>query len=219
MRLLLTSAGITNKSIKNALLKLNGKPFEKSSMAFIPTAANIEPGDKDWLINDFSRCKDTGIDSIDIVDISAIPQDIWEPRLLAADILVVGGGNTYHLMYWMNKSGLSQIMPGLLKTKVYMGISAGSMVQTINLALSQSAKMYTEYIGNENIERGLSNVPFHIRPHLNSPWFPNIRKDFIEEKSKELKEPVYAIDDQTAIQVLDDTVTIVSEGSWLTFNT
>lgn len=218
MKLLLTSAGITNKSINNALLKLNGKPFEESSMVFIPTAANVEPGDKDWLIDDLSRCKDTGIHSIDIVDISAIPREMWEPRLLSADIIVVGGGNTYHLMYWMNKSGLTQIMPELLQTKVYMGISAGSMVQSTNLALSQSTKMYAEYMGNENIEKGLGNVHFHIRPHLNSPWFPHIRQDFIEEKSKKLKEPVYAIDDQTAIQILDDTVTIVSEGSWLTFN-
>lgn len=218
MKLLLTSAGITNKSIQQSLLNLNAKPFEESSMAFIPTAANIEPGDKDWLIDDLAHCKETGISSIDIVDISALPRDIWEPRLRAVDIVVVGGGNTYYLMYWMNKSGLVDIMPDLLQTKVYMGISAGSMVQTHNIVLSQSAKMYTEQVGEAIIENGLGNIHFHIRPHLNSPWFPNIRKNYIEEKSKELQEPVYAIDDNTAIQIIDDEIQIISEGEWLLFN-
>lgn len=218
MKLLLTSAGITNRSIAHALHQLNGKLFEETTLAFIPTAANVEPGDKDWLIDDMMNCKNLGVESIDVVDISAIPREMWEKRLRAVDIIVVGGGNTYHLMYWMNTSGLAEIMNDLLKTKIYVGISAGSMVQTKNLALSQSAKMYTEYIGEEEINAGLGNVDFHIRPHLNSPWFPQVRKEYVKERAKELKEPIYAIDDNTAIQVVDGKVDVISEGEWLTFN-
>lgn len=218
MKLLLTSAGITNNTIARALLKLNGKPFAETTMAFIPTAANVEEGDKDWLIDDLVHCKELGLSALDIVDISALPREIWEKRLQVADIIVVGGGNTYHLMYWMKKSGLADIMTELLKTKVYMGISAGSMVQTHNLALSQSAQLYSEYMGDEDIQKGLGNVHFQIRPHLNSPWFPKIREEYLTERAKEINEPIYAIDDNTAIQVVDDNIEIVSEGKWLTFN-
>ncbi len=218
MKLLLTSAGITNDSIKKALLKLNGKPFAESKLAFIPTAANIEEGDKDWFIDDIVHCKDLGLSAIDIVDISALTREIWEKRLRAADIIVVGGGNTYYLMYWIITSGLTEIIDELLETRVYMGISAGSMVQTQNLALSQSAKIYSEYIGHEPVEHGLGNVPFHIRPHLNSPWFPLASEANISLRARELKEPVYAIDDNTAIQIVDGEVEIISEGTWLLLN-
>ena len=52
MKLLLTSGGITNKSIADALFELVGKKPEDTALVFIPTAANVETGDKSWFIND-----------------------------------------------------------------------------------------------------------------------------------------------------------------------
>jgi len=130
MKLLLTSAGITNKTIKHAMQDLLGKSFKTLSVAFIPTAANVESGDKAWLIDNLNEFKQLGIASLDIVDISALPKDIWEHRLSQAQVLIFGGGNTYHLMYWLEKSGLKKLLPKLLESKVYVGISAGSMVTT-----------------------------------------------------------------------------------------
>lgn len=72
MKLLLTSAGLTNKTISNALLELTGRPFAELDLAFVPTASNVEAGDKDWVIDDLNYCKNLGFKSIDIVDISAI---------------------------------------------------------------------------------------------------------------------------------------------------
>ena len=114
MKLLLTSGGLTNKSISDALFDLVGKKPEDTSLCFIPTASNVETGDKDWFINDLKNIDKQNFKSVSIADISAIPEDIWRPQMEEADILFFEGGNTYHLMRWINISGLVKILPELL---------------------------------------------------------------------------------------------------------
>jgi len=218
MKLLLTSAGLTNKTISDELIRLVGKPASKINLAFIPTAANVEEGDKGWLVDDLVNVQKQGFESLDIVDISALPKDVWETRLELTDVLVFGGGNTFHLNYWLEKSGLKNILASMLKTKVYVGISAGSMVATENLALSSSKVLYSEEIGKHENYKGLGLVDFHVRPHLNSPHFPKVRVKYLRETTKNLKEVVYAIDDDTAIKVVDGKVEVISEGEWEKFN-
>ena len=104
----------------------------------------MEEGEKSWLIEDLSNLKKQRYGFIDIVDISALPQDVWIPRLKKANAIFVGGGNTYYLMSWLEKSGLDKILPKLLKTRVYVGISAGSIVATVNLRMSTSQKSFSE---------------------------------------------------------------------------
>lgn len=218
MKLLLTSAGFTNKSIANAFLRLSGKSFNKLNLVFIPTAADVEDGDKDWLITDYSNCKKLGFASIDIVDISAVPQDIWLPRIKKADVLLFGGGNTYYLMSWLKKSGLEKMLTELLRTRIYVGISAGSMVATKNLRMSTSQKLYSEKVFPLKDDSGLGFVNFHVRPHFNSKFFPKLITKHIQESAKEITEPVYAIDDNTAIVFNGNKIEVVSEGKWKKFN-
>ena len=219
MKLLLTSSGLANKSIAEALLDLAGKPFNKLNLVFIPTAANIEKGDKEWLIKDLINCRNLGFASIDIVDISAVSRDIWEPRIKEANVLLFGGGNTFHLMHWLRKSGLKEILPELLTDRIYVGISAGSMVASHSLFLSTTKPFYyPDGVGENKKEEALGFVNFHIRPHFNSPDFPTLRKKNLEKIAKELEKPMYAIDDQTAIKVVDGKVKIISEGEYLELN-
>ncbi len=218
MKLLLTSSGFTNKTIADAFLKLSSEPFKELNLVFIPTAANAEDGDKDWLITDYANCKKLGFSSIDIVDISTLPQEIWLPRIKKADVLLFGGGNTYYLMSWLKKSGLEKILPELLKTRIYVGISAGSMVATKNLRMSTSQKLYSEEVFPLQDDSGLGYANFHIRPHFNSKFFPKQITRYIRESVKEITEPVYAIDDDTAIVINDGKIDVVSEGKWQVFN-
>jgi dipeptidase E len=218
MKFLLTSGGITNKSMSDALLELAGRPFSELNLAFIPTASTVESGDKDWLIDDLVVCKNLGFKAIDIVDISAIPKELWFPRLQGADILFFEGGNTFHLMYWIEKSGLKELLPEMLKTKVFVGVSAGSMVACKSLDMSTSERLYSENIGEHKKDEGLGFVDFLIRPHLNSPYFPNVNLKNLEELSKEFSDTFYAIDDNTAIKVVDGKMEIISEGVWKKFN-
>jgi dipeptidase E len=218
MKLLLTSAGLTNKKIVDILSSSVGKPNKEISIVFIPTAANVEEGDKDWLIDDYSNIKKQGYKFIDIVDISAVSKDVWLPRIKKADVIFVGGGNTYYLMSWLRKSGLDKLLPELLKTRVYVGISAGSIVTTINLRMSTSQKSYSEKVYPIKDDLGLGFVNFHIRPHFNSEHFPKLRSKYIKEIAKEIPESVYALDDDSAIVVNDKEIKVISEGKWEKFN-
>lgn len=220
MKLLLTSGGLTNQSIARALFDLVGKAASEISVTFIPTAMDVESGDKSWFINDLSNIKKQGFKNIDIVDISALPKDIWLPRVETADVLFFSGGNSFHLMRWLNESGLAEILPELLKTRVYAGISAGSMVTNPTLFLSSKDKKiyYEEKFGYKKNEKALGFVNFYIRPHFNSPDFPQVRKEYLNEVTRDIQNTIYALDDNSALKVIDDKVEIVSEGKWLVFN-
>lgn len=216
MKLLLTSAGLKNKSIFDALIEMVGKPANKISVAFVPTAANYERGDKSWLIDDLVNLKERNFKSIDIVDISGLQKEDWIEAFSTADVLFFGGGNTFHLMYWVEKSGLKKILPSLLKTKVYVGISAGSCIAGPTIYNSVQNLFDEKY--KLKIENGLRLVNFQIIPHLNSPYFSKIREGYLREASVDLNEPIYAIDDDSAIKVVGDNVSIVSEGKHIEIN-
>lgn len=218
MKLLLTSGGITNKSIAKALFDLVGKKPEDTSLVFVPTASNVEKGDKDWLINDLINLKNLNLKSIDIADISAVGKEIWLPKMEEAGVLFFGGGNSFHLMEWMNKSGLAQILPELLKTRVYVGLSAGSMITAKDLALIQSQILYGEDWERREDMTGLNFVDFYFFPHFNSPHFNLRKEDIIREAVKDIKGRVYAMDDDSALKIVDGKVEIISEGEYLVFN-
>lgn len=218
MKLLLTSAGITNESLSDALLELTERPFSELNVAFIPTASNVEKGDKFWLIDDLISLKNLGFKQVDIVDISALAKDMWLSRLEEADILYFEGGNTFHLMHWIEKSGLKELLPEMLKTKVYIGVSTGSMVACKNLDLSTSERLYDEKVDENSKDEGLNFVNFLVRPHLNSPYFPKLNLENLEKMSQEFSDTFYALDDQSAIKIIDGEMEIISEGVWKKFN-
>ncbi len=217
MKLLLTSGGLENKTMIDALRDLVGKDFKDANLVFIPTAANVEKGDKWWLIGDLAKCKELGFKEVDIVDIAAVSQDIWEPRLRNADVLMVGGGNTSYLMGQIKKSGLVKVLSDLLKSRVYVGISAGSMVVAPKLKEKEMQRLYEEPIIDDDTNEGLGFVDFLVVPHMNSPYFPRA-SELIDEVAKDIEIPLYAIDDQTAVKVVDGDTEVVSEGKWKRFN-
>ncbi len=215
MKLLLTSAGLSNPTITKALEDLLGKSAKGVKLAFIPTAANVEPGDKSWMIDDLNNFRKAGFE-VDIVDVSAVSKEIWLPRLQEVEVLFLGGGNTFHLMHWIKQSGLQEELSELLKKKVYAGISAGSCIAGPTIYNSVQNLFGEKY--ELEIKDGLGLVPFQFIPHLNSPYFDKIREENLQQASKDLKEPVYALDDNSALKIIDDNVEVVSEGKHLTFN-
>lgn len=218
MKLLLTSGGLTNQKIIQGLTDLVKKPFSALNLAFIPTAANVETGDKWWLIEDLEVCKKLGFASIDIVDISALPKELWQKRIAAANVFLFEGGNTFHLMYWVNQSGLKEILPDLLSSRVYVGISAGSIIATPSLILSNSEKSVVKQMKEAVNDDGLAFVDFLIEPHINSIYFPQLTFDYVAKKSKNIPQTIYALDDNSAVKVNGDHVEVISTGRWQKFN-
>lgn len=219
MKLLLTSGGFKNQSIINALQELVKKPFSELKIAFIPTAANLESGDKkDWFIEDLIKLKNLNFQSIDIVDISALPKEIWLERLKEVDIIYVEGGNTYHLMYWFNKSGLSEVLPELLETRIYIGVSAGTIITTPSLKNADFEKQPALDINEITYDNGLSLVNFMVEPHINSIWFPDSNFANLEKRSKDYQHSIYGLDDNSAIKIDGDKIEVISEGEWKKFN-
>lgn len=206
MKLLLTSAGITNKTLKNAL---GGLIKGEMTLAFIPTAANVEEGEKDWLIKNYNQCEELG--TVDIVDISAVERKIWLPRLEKSNVIFFGGGNTGHLMREIRKTGLDLELSRLLKTRIYVGISAGSVAASKKISASQEFLYGDEH---DDDPPGLGYINFHIRPHLNSPYFPRVNDKSLGEVSKKLEGDLYAIDDNSAVLCIDGKIKVVSEGVW-----
>lgn len=218
MKLLLTSNGISNPSIAKALFELVGKNPEDTSLVFIPTAATIETGDKDWFINDLNNLYKLGLKSISIADISAVPENIWRPQIEEADVIFFEGGNDYYLMEWVNKSGLIHLLPEFLKTKVYVGVSAGSMITNPDLDIKISQIIYDENLEKENTIPGLDYVDFYVLPHLNNKHFYKVREENIKKIAENLNKKVYALDDNSALKIIDGKVEVISEGEYLEFN-
>lgn len=216
MKFLLTSAGYKNDSIVTALKSLLGRDIKDAKLVFIPTAVNVEEGDKEWLINDLHRCVELGFKEVDIVDIAAVSKEIWQKRVENADVIMVGGGNAYYLMEQMKKSGLTEVLPELLKTKIYVGVSAGSMVMAPKLKEEVLHMIYDEaFEGADN--EGLGLVDFLVVPHLHSPYFPRIAQ-IIDSVAKQVDIPLYALDDESAVKVIDGNIEVVSEGEWKRYN-
>lgn len=218
MKLLLTSEGLTEPVMERALYDLIGKPPSRVRIACIPTAIHLGMGDKRWMLRILNGIEATGPYILDIVDISALPRSIWLQRLEQADAMVVLGGNTPHLMHWIERSGLKQELPRLLQSRVYVGNSAGSTIAGPDLSVSNPHKKsdYTKRFGYE-ANTALSLVPFHIRCHLGRDEFPHAAAEAVEELAASIEEPVYAISDNNAIMVNDNEVTVIGSGDYIIY--
>lgn len=219
MKLLLTSAGISNTSIRNALVDLLGKPIAEASALFVPTAIYAIVGGAD--ISRKVICGslgdpfcELGWKSLGVLELTALPsikQELWVAMLQETDALLVGGGDCQYLCYWMQQSGLADLLPSLLHKTVYVGLSAGSMIMT------RYGTTYGNHMLPAESDKSLELVDFALHPHLDHEWFPENSLANLEKLAATIPVPSYAIDDQTAIKVTDGVVEVISEGHWKLF--
>ncbi len=221
MKLLLTSAGIKNTSIHNTLVDLLGKPIADCSALCIPTAGYGHPQVQPFRAWRFisgrePECPMTelGWKSVGVLELTALPSidaERWVSWVRETDVLLVNGGDALYLCYWMRQSGLADLLPSLRET-VWVGLSAGSMVMTPRIG--QDFVQWKPPTGGDET---LGIVNFSICPHLAPDGMPGNSMAEAERWAADIQGPAYAIDDQTAIKVVDGTVEVVSEGHWKLF--
>ena len=219
MKFLLTSAGIKNTSIHNALVELLGKPIAEANALCIPTAIYPFPGGPLMAYRFISGSTanpmcELGWKSLGVLELTALPsikKEYWVAAVQEADALLVQGGDVWYLCRWMRESGLADLLPSL-REKVYVGISAGSMV---------TAPIFGETYDDPSkpfvIDKGLGLVDFALLPHVDHKDHPESSMAHAERMSAEVPVPTYGIDDETAIKVTNATVEVVSEGRWKLF--
>lgn len=221
MKLLLTSAGVRNRSIRNALVGLLGKPIEESSALCIPTGDYGSPygspaGTWRFIAGRSAQpMVELGWQSVGVLELTALPsieRGRWVGWVREADALLVKGGDAVYLAHWMRASGLADVLPTLHDT-VWLGFSAGSMVLTPRIG--------RDFVGWQppggGDDRTLGVVDFSIFPHVDHPDLPENTMAEAERWASEIDGAAYAIDDETAIRVVDGTVDVVSEGHWRRF--
>ncbi len=218
MKFLLTSAGVQNAGIHNALVELLGKPVAESSALCITTAVYAIPGGPRLAWQFFSGQATTpmcelGWKSLGVLELTAlpsIPEEHWVPVVQETDVLLVNGGDPLYLCYWMRQSGLADLLPSL--RAVYVGLSAGSMVMAPNIG--EHFVGWTPPTGGDET---LGLVHFAMFPHLDHEMLPDNSMADAERWAAGMRVPGYAIDDQTALKVIDGVVEVVSEGHWKLF--
>ncbi|WP_339817322.1 Type 1 glutamine amidotransferase-like domain-containing protein [Paenibacillus sp. FSL R7-0216] len=218
MKFLLTSAGIKNKRIHDTLINLLGKPISESSALCITTGLYAIPGGAGKAWQFFSGQSTTpmcelGWKSMGVLELTALPsidKERWVPMVQETDVLLVNGGDPLYLCYWMRQSGLADLLPSL--RAVYVGLSAGSMVMAPNIG-----EYFVGWIPPGGGDDTLRLVDFSIFPHLDHEMLPYNTMAAAERWAAGMKGPAYAIDDETAIKVVDGAVEVVSEGHWKLF--
>ena len=221
MRLLLTSAGVNNASIRNALLDLLGRPFEQCTALCIPTAQyghpSVGPGVMPWEFvsgTGESQMTQLGWKSVGLLELTALPsidEAQWVPLVRETDVLLAAGGDALYLCHWMRESGVADLLAELSDI-VWVGMSGGSMVMTPRIG-----EPFMGWSPPTGDDRALGLVDFAIYPHLDHPELPSNTMANAETWAATLGCPSYAIDDDTAISVVQDVVEVVSEGNWRRF--
>ncbi len=216
MKLLLTSAGIKNPSIEAAMLDLLGKPIAECDALCIPTASYGHTprgfgGAYRFVTGQATTpmCE-LGWKSLGLLELSALPtleRELWLPAVEDADVLLANGGDSLYLAHHMRESGLAELLPSL--SAVWVGLSAGSMVMTPRIG--DDFKVWDPPGGGDE---ALGIVDFSIFPHVDHPMLPENTMAAAEKWAAELGNPAYAIDDDTAIRVVDGAGDVVSEGAW-----
>ncbi|MEV4347548.1 Type 1 glutamine amidotransferase-like domain-containing protein [Actinoplanes sp. NPDC049596] len=234
MKALLTSAGIKNDTIREALVELLGKPIEEASALFVPTALYPFPGGPYMAARTFlgqgpTPLCDLGWKALGLLELTALPSidfDTWAPTVREADALLFGGGDPLFLANEMRRSGLTALLPEV----VYVGVSAGAIA-----AATTFVETYTEPpAGTDNpvkvepavfgdvhrlmvTAEGAGLVDFAVIPHFENPNHPDASRVNAEKWASHIPAATYAIDDDTALKVIDGKVEVVSEGEWKLF--
>ena len=236
MKLLLTSNGISNPSLRAALEGLMGKPVEEAKALVVATGIHPFDVGPEVVVRLVRGEMGAGLftlgwGSIGLLELSVLPsigRDAWVPNVEAADVIVIWGGDPVFLTLWIKESGLAHLLPGL--DAVYVGVSAGAICaaelfgETFGEPRTAAGEVlrsvpvtFDSFECDVDLAEGLGLVPFAVIPHYQNPRHETAVGDNARLWAEAIPADVYALDDQSGVQVVDGAVTVISEGSWELF--
>ena len=203
MRFLLTSGGITNASIHDALVDLLGKPIAECSALCIPTAIYAFPG---GAASAYRLITGSGRQPVVRIGLEVF-WVFWSSLRCPASTRNIGSRWSGRLMpCWWEAATPSICATGCsnpdwqtscrrCRATVYVGVSAGSLV--IGPNVGEQFVYGNPLTGGD---RALGMVDFSIFPHVDHEDMPDDSMANAEEWAAGISGAGYAIDDQTAIQ-------------------
>jgi dipeptidase E len=183
-----------------------------------------------------NRLAGLGWKSVGLLEPTALPsidRSTWEPGVRDADAILVWGGDPVYLAHWLRKSGLAEVFADMPQT-VYVGVSAGAIAtaHTFTETYGEPPKRDGEilkaekikWVGSEGEEDvdlvtapGIGLVSFGVIPHFVNPDHGEVTPANAQTWAAHNPGPTYAIDEATALKVVDGKVEVVSEGRWQLF--
>ncbi|HET8985555.1 MAG TPA: Type 1 glutamine amidotransferase-like domain-containing protein [Trueperaceae bacterium] len=232
MKLLLTSGGVKNPSIRAALDDLLPKPVGECSALCVTTSSyalrNGVAMAYDFIATSSGTpMTDLGWKSLGVLELTALPSlpaERWRAWVEASDVLLVNGGDPMYLCYWMRRSGLADMLSSY--AGVYVALSAGSMIMAPRIGTefvgwkppAEFDPVAREQADGDGGDLTLGIVDFAMFPHLEHPALPHNTMANAKTWAAKLTGPAYAVDDDTAFKVVDGSVEVVSEGQWRLLN-
>lgn len=221
MKLLLTSGGVRNTTIRGALDGLLPKPLGECRALLVTTSSYALRNGADMAYQYVTGTSGTpmaelGWQAVGLLEPAALPslpRETWAPWVESADAILVNGGDPMYLCHWIRESGLAALLPSW--PGVWVGLSAGSMIM--------APRIGAEFVrwtppgttpATDGVDTTLGLVDFSLFPHLDHPSLPSNTMPAAERWAANLGSPAYVLDDDSAIVVDGADVRVVSEGSW-----
>ncbi len=209
MKLILASSGFAAPESVEKCVGFVGKPKDEISFGVINEAYVPYHFPHDWVIDDLMAIRDNFSNNIELIPLS-LEKDEIKRRISDKDVIFVIGGNTAYLKTVFDKSGFSELLPELLKTKVYVGSSAGSMI----LGRCPTKETLLKTSGDDDdfsVTEYLNLLDLEIIPHINGKFtLPTAEKQVVIESEKQ-PYPIFGLSDNAAVIVEDDKTYVVGK--------
>jgi dipeptidase E len=223
MRMMLTSGGVQEGPLLDTLRGLLGKPISASRCVAVIDAMLPFPGDRSKMLADLEAFRRLGWAELNVMSLFGGPRSVIESRLRSTDVVFCYGGSNHWLSHAWTSSGLAPgVLRQLLDEKVYIGLSAGSMIFSRQHAAVVEAfddQEEVEMLQLDSVGPAVPLLDFVVVPHLGAPFFPHSTDEWAARGAARLAGPVWFLDDTSALVVRDPDAEpeIVSSGHWLRF--
>lgn len=189
--------------IDKEIIKLSGK--KRPSLLFIPTASSDAQGYIDVVNNYFGGKLGAKVSSLLLIKNKYTKKEL-KNKILNADIIYVGGGNTLKMMKIWRKFGVDRLLiEAYNKGIVLSGLSAGAICW-FKYGQSDAKKFINKKAPYITVS-GLGIVNALFSPHYD---FEKDRQIDIKERMKKISGFALAAENCAAIEIVDGMFRIIS---------